>query len=96
MNRIFDIQANITIANKRRPVTEGFRPTLLFSNGKALSNISKITPNPLPSGQSGDAEISFVWGWAQPPDIAKGANFTLLEGERDVGSGVVLRLIRER
>ena len=83
-------QALVNFSDKTRPISVGFRPTLLFGERKALSNLEAITPDPLPPHQTGQCTFAIVWEWPEPCPMAEGAKFCVLEGERVVGNGQVI------
>lgn len=87
-------EAEIALSGKSRPVVAGYRPTLQLSQVKLLCNFDSVAPTPLRPTDIGRVVLR-VW-WDTPNQtfpLSPGAKFELLEGDKCVGSGVVIRLL---
>ena len=58
-----------------------------------MGNIDQITPDGLPPGIVGEAKIPIGWDWPDEMPLDVGGEFKMLEGEREVGRGTILRFI---
>ncbi len=87
-------EAEVALLGKARAVVAGYRPTLQASGIKMLCNFDSVEPTPLKPTDAGRVKLRVLW---DVPDLkhplGPGVRFELFEGDRCVGTGVIVRLI---
>jgi elongation factor Tu len=81
---------------RKRPVYDHYRPSFSFSTANQFSGEISITDTKeLKPGGTANVEVKLLPSRHIPQKLKRGDSFTILEGDRVVGTGVIQNIMDE-